>query len=263
MKKSLYEEIDSLLELDLNRRYKVLDIGCGRGELPGCLSDSMESGSTLVGIDEIEDSISSAKQNYPHVDFRREKFIDSHGFEGNSFDIVTSVDAMECIPNKVVLLDEVFRALGLADVVVEGAGLDQHGIEIDVFGRGFRQGCYHQRVMVGPRCLHGHLPEDGKVGVCELHKLALCCDIEEVFVPRQKNECECGTQQSSQKAHKQFAGDQVERPQSFSYQVERDDDEGIDGGYKKEYCFKHRDPVMFPVILDPIDGRESTDQAED
>ena len=111
MKKSLYEKIESLLELDLNRKYKVLDIGCGRGELPGCLSDSMDSGSTLVGIDEIEDSISNARENYPQVDFRREKFIDSLGFEDNSFDIVTSVDALECIPNKVVLLDEVFRVL--------------------------------------------------------------------------------------------------------------------------------------------------------
>ena len=61
MKKALYEEIGSLLDLDINRRYNVLDIGCGRGELLGYLSGSMDSKSTLVGIDEIEDSIRSAK----------------------------------------------------------------------------------------------------------------------------------------------------------------------------------------------------------
>ena len=111
MKKTLYEKIESLLDLDLNKRYKVLDIGCGCGELLGYLSGSMDSGSTLVGIDEMENSIRSAKENYPHIEFHREKFIDSLCFEDNSFDIVMSVDALECIPNKIALLDEVFRIL--------------------------------------------------------------------------------------------------------------------------------------------------------
>jgi len=111
MKEPLYEKIESLLDLDLNNSYKVLDIGCGRGELLGHLSRTIGSKSFLVGIDEIEDSIRSAKDNYPHIEFRREKFIDSLGFEDNSFDVVVSVDTLECIPNKTALLDEIFRIL--------------------------------------------------------------------------------------------------------------------------------------------------------
>lgn len=111
MKKTLYEEIGSLLNLDVDRKYRVLDIGCGRGELLGYLSDSMDSKSILVGIDEMENSIRSAKENYSNIEFHREKFIDTLRFEDNSFDIVMSVDALECIPNKVKLLDEVFRIL--------------------------------------------------------------------------------------------------------------------------------------------------------
>jgi len=111
MKKGLYDEIKSLLDLDSNRRYKVLDIGCGHGELLGYLSDSIDSESTLVGIDEMEDSIKSAKENYPYIEFRREKFIDTLGFEDNSFDIIASVDTLECIPNKDALLNEAHRIL--------------------------------------------------------------------------------------------------------------------------------------------------------
>ena len=95
----------------MNRRYKVLDIGCGRGELLGHLSGLIDSGSNLVGIDELEPSIRYAKENYPYIKFRHEKFIDSLRFDDNSFDTVMSVDALECIPNKIALLDEVFRVL--------------------------------------------------------------------------------------------------------------------------------------------------------
>ncbi len=111
MKNALYEELESLLELDLIMKYKVLDIGCGHGELLGFLASSMNPESALVGIDEIENSVESAKENYPHLEFLREKFTDSLSFEDDSFDIVVSVDALECIPNKNALIDEVHRVL--------------------------------------------------------------------------------------------------------------------------------------------------------
>ncbi len=111
MKNALYEKLESLLELNLNRKYKVLDIGCGHGELLGHLSGSMNSESVLVGIDEIENSVERAKENYPHLEFLHEKFTDSLSFEGDSFDIVVSVDALECIPNESALLYEVHRVL--------------------------------------------------------------------------------------------------------------------------------------------------------
>lgn len=111
MKESLYKKIVSLLDPDRNIDFKVLDIGCGRGELLGLLSGSVNSRCTLVGMDEMEDSIRTAKNNFPQIEFIREKFISSLPFDDNSLDIVLSVDTMECIPNKTVLLDEVFRVL--------------------------------------------------------------------------------------------------------------------------------------------------------
>ncbi len=118
MKNALYEKLESLLELNLNRKYKVLDIGCGHGELLGHLSGSMNSESVLVGIDEIENSVERAKENYPHLEFLHEKFTDSLSFEGDSFDIVVSVDALECIPNESALLYEVHRVLNHGGKVV-------------------------------------------------------------------------------------------------------------------------------------------------
>jgi SAM-dependent methyltransferase len=111
MKQVLYEKIESLIGLDPNKQYSVLDIGCGRGELLGYLSCSMGSASTLLGIDDTENAVASAKENHPNIVFRCEKFTDSLYFEDNSFDLVLSVDTLECIANKVSLLDEVFRVL--------------------------------------------------------------------------------------------------------------------------------------------------------
>ncbi len=111
MKKKLYQKIESLLELDPNRGYDILDLGCGGGDLLGNLSASIAPGSTLVGIDASEPAIESAAANYPRVDFVRHRFVDALDFDDDSFDLVVSVDLVECIPNKTALLDEVFRIL--------------------------------------------------------------------------------------------------------------------------------------------------------
>ena len=111
MKNALFEKIESLLELDRNRKYKVLDVGCGQGDLLGRLSSSIESGSYLVGIDEAENLVENAKETYPSFEFHREKFTDSLSFNDDSFDIVVSVDTLECIPNKSALINEIHRVL--------------------------------------------------------------------------------------------------------------------------------------------------------
>ncbi len=111
MKKPLCDKIESLLELDIDKKYKILDIGCGRGELLENLANSVDPGSTLIGIDEMSSSIKYATDNWPRLEFQCQKFIDSLPFGDSTFDIVISVDMLECIPNKAALLNEVKRVL--------------------------------------------------------------------------------------------------------------------------------------------------------
>jgi SAM-dependent methyltransferase len=111
MKDALFEKILSLLDLESGKRYDILDLGCGSGDLLGRISDTVAPESTLVGIDALEKSIGHARESCPSIDFRHEKFVDSLSFPDSSFDIVVSVDTLECIPNKSALLAEVARIL--------------------------------------------------------------------------------------------------------------------------------------------------------
>jgi len=111
MKNDLFEKIASLLDLDRNRNYKILDLGCGQGDLLGLLSSLVGPESYLVGIDDAEHFVESAKVSYPNLEFHREKFTDSLNYTDDSFDIVVSVDMLECIPNKSALINEVHRIL--------------------------------------------------------------------------------------------------------------------------------------------------------
>ena len=111
MKEALFNKIVSLLDLDRNTDYKILDIGCGRGDLLGLVSESTNSRCALAGIDENQDSITSARLNFPQVEFIHEKFTATLPFDANSLDLVLSLDTIECTSNQTALVDEVFRVL--------------------------------------------------------------------------------------------------------------------------------------------------------
>lgn len=111
MKTPLFEKIVALLDLKPGKRYDVLDIGCGSGDLLGLISSYVASESTLVGVDTMRKPIDQARGLYPNIDFRQEKFVDSFSFCDASFDIVVSVDTLECIPNKSALVAEAARIL--------------------------------------------------------------------------------------------------------------------------------------------------------
>lgn len=111
MKEQLIEKILMLLLLRDSEIYNILDFGCGSGQLLGAIHDISPNGSKIIGIDSSEKVIRQAKSSYPTIDFRNEKFIDSFNFPDASFDIIISVDTLECIPNKTALLNEVHRIL--------------------------------------------------------------------------------------------------------------------------------------------------------
>jgi SAM-dependent methyltransferase len=118
MKEALFKKIMSLLELDAERHYDILDLGCGSGDLLGRISSSLSNDSTLVGIDSRSRPVFQAVASYPGIDFHQEKFVDSLSFSDATFDIVLSVDTLECIPNKTALVREVARVLRPRGIVL-------------------------------------------------------------------------------------------------------------------------------------------------
>lgn len=111
MKEQLFERILTLLSLKNGKKYDILDFGCGSGQLLGSIHGIIGNDSKLIGIDSSEKNIEQAKSNYPYIDSRNEKFIDSFNLPDASFDIIISVDTLESIPNKTALLNEIHRTL--------------------------------------------------------------------------------------------------------------------------------------------------------
>jgi len=111
MKNGLFDKILSLLDLEPGKRYDVLDLGCGSGDFLGRISKKLAPESTLIGIDAMTKFIGHAQESYPNINFRHEKFVDSLAFPDAGFDIVVSIDTLECIQNKPALISEVARIL--------------------------------------------------------------------------------------------------------------------------------------------------------
>lgn len=100
----------SLLNGDWGKSPNVLEIGCATGELIGSLDTSLFN--KLTGVDISEKNISTAKHNFPHVDFHVGDF---RSLNLGRFDIVILSDVLEHIPDDVLFLKE---ASQLADVTL-------------------------------------------------------------------------------------------------------------------------------------------------
>jgi len=111
MKQLLNEKLLALMDIDADRQCAILDFGCGSGQLLEALSNVVSKQSKLIGIDASKEAVDKAKTRLPNIEFNQDKFIDSFSFPDASFDLVISVDALECIPHKESLIDEVHRVL--------------------------------------------------------------------------------------------------------------------------------------------------------
>ncbi len=58
---------DLLALLDAKPNERILDLGCGTGQLTKAIA---ETGATLVGVDKSPDMIATAKRNFPDIEFR-------------------------------------------------------------------------------------------------------------------------------------------------------------------------------------------------
>ena len=111
MKNKINAKIITLLNFELDKKYEILDFGCGSGLLLETIKNSVGNGSKLIGLDSDAKTIEQAKKSYPDIDFIHDKFIDSFNFPDESFDYILSVDTLECIPNKTSLVNEICRVL--------------------------------------------------------------------------------------------------------------------------------------------------------
>ena len=89
----LFEKYDDILSMVRNKitSYKaerVVDIGCGTGNLCGDLSDSIE----VLGIDQSLEMILQAKNKYKNLNLKLGNFLDEP-FIKNSFDVVVTTYA--------------------------------------------------------------------------------------------------------------------------------------------------------------------------
>ncbi len=111
MKKPLFEYGLSQLDLSPNGVYSILDFGCGKGDFLGLASKIVNAESKLLGIDSAEQAIKAANERYPNINFVCKKFDVKLDLPDASFDIIITIDVIECIGDKNALINEFHRVL--------------------------------------------------------------------------------------------------------------------------------------------------------
>ena len=111
MKKQLIDKLIAVAEFDKELPLHILDFGCGDGYLLSRVKEHTSNQSTLIGVDAMPEAIEQARSQFPDIDFRCQKFVNSLDFADKTFDTVMSVDTFECIPDKTCLINEIHRVL--------------------------------------------------------------------------------------------------------------------------------------------------------
>ena len=99
-----------------------LDLGCGYGKDLKYFRDNMESGKEVqfTGIDKLENFVAEARKN--NADAAMEFYVmnaaEGLGFENEKFDVVYSMNVLECISDKVKIVKEIHRVLAPGGQVV-------------------------------------------------------------------------------------------------------------------------------------------------
>lgn len=111
VKRLLFEYALSQLDLLPNRAYSILDFGCGMGDFLGLVSKRIKAESKLLGIDASEQAIKEAHDRYPSIGFVCTMFDDKLNIPDDSFDLIITIDVVECVSDKKALINEFHRVL--------------------------------------------------------------------------------------------------------------------------------------------------------
>lgn len=101
-------------KMNLSDAQTILDLGCGHGQQLIDLYKLKERNIQLFGIDKIEKSIKIAEEKTKNIDeitIKKHDITEGIPFDDNYFDIVFSINMLECIPDKHSLLEEIYRVL--------------------------------------------------------------------------------------------------------------------------------------------------------
>ncbi|MFA6995543.1 MAG: class I SAM-dependent methyltransferase [Patescibacteria group bacterium] len=116
-KKEIWPEIKNLVA-DIRDGDKILDVGCGNGRLLETLKDKNIS---YLGVDNSEELIKIARQNYPDYKFLVGDILSLQTITKDSFDYIFCVAVLPHIPSKklqIQALEELRGRLNLGGVII-------------------------------------------------------------------------------------------------------------------------------------------------
>ena len=100
--------IEMLEQENLNKKLKILDVGCGDGKITNWIVDSSSS-SSVTGLDASSDMITFARENYAKCNFIHQR-IEQYS-EANAFDLVTSFNCLHWIENIRSALHNIYQSM--------------------------------------------------------------------------------------------------------------------------------------------------------
>ena len=150
--------------LSINSGDRIIDVGCGAGQLLGHLAKAVGEHGEVIGLDPSADQLAQAKSScsdFSNITFL-EKGADETGLPDGSCDAATSTQALEYIPDVDAALAEITRVLrpggSLVNVSILWDHFRFHGADTklnDEIHEVFRAHCSHQMLpMELPGKLH-------------------------------------------------------------------------------------------------------------
>jgi SAM-dependent methyltransferase len=157
--------------LDLVPGLRVLEIGCGGGQLASNIAPALGGDGQYVGLDANDEQLAAARTSYKDVP--NAEFVQGDAttlpFEVGSFDRIVAINTFEYIPDIAAVLTEAHRVLRpggrLVNISVLWDHWQLHGADAELTAHlldVFREHCLHQML---PLELPAHFRETGFGGV--------------------------------------------------------------------------------------------------